>query len=171
MENVASVVVPTWTVNRSNAVVVVVSLLTIFRKKLSVEAVQPAGMLTDWLSVSVWVAPSPSSHASRVPVRGAPVPVFAPITPAVAVHGAEPVSKPGLPSFWPGLAHAPPAPAIVIVNDVEPDPAVLVAVTVTVNVPAAVRVPDTVPVPEPIVSPGGSPLADQVLSQPATRSA
>ena len=49
-----------------------------------------------------------------------------------------------------------------IVNDVEPDPAVLVAATVTGNVPAAVGVPDTVPVPEPIVRPGGSPLADQV---------
>src|SRR5690349_5892334 len=104
-------------------------------------------MLTEWLSVSVCVRPYPSSHASRVPVRGAPVPVLAPITPAVAVHGAEPVSKPGLPSFWPGLAQAPPAPAIVMVNDVEPDPAVLVAVTVTVNVPAAVGEPDTVPVP------------------------
>ena len=108
------------------------------------------------------VTPYPSSHASRVPVRGAPVPVFAPITPAVAVHGADPVSKPGLPSFWPGLAQVPPAPAIVNVNDVDPEPAVLVAVAVTVNVPAAVGVPDTVPVPEPIVTPGGSPLADQV---------
>ena len=97
-----------------------------------------------------------------MPVRGAPVPVFAPITPAVAVHGADPLSKPGLPSFWPGLAQAPPAPAIVNVNDVDPEPAELVAVTVTVKVPAAVGVPDTVPEPEPIVRPGGRPVADQV---------
>src|SRR5262249_55567475 len=78
-------------------------------------------------------------------------------------HDAEPDSKPGLASFWPGLAQPPPAGLMVNVNDVLPElPAVSVAVTVTVNVPAVVGVPDTVPVDDPMLNPGGSPAADQV---------
>ena len=53
------------------------------------------------------------------------------MTPADAVHGAAvPVSKPGLPSFWP--EQPPPPPLMVKVNVVEPEPpAVAVAVAVT----------------------------------------
>src|SRR6476661_4202589 len=35
------------------------------------------------------------------------------MTPVDADHGAaDPVSKPGLPSFWPGLVHVPPPPVV-----------------------------------------------------------
>src|SRR4051794_28627104 len=82
-------------------------------------------------------------------------------TPAVAVHGAVPDSKPGLPSFWPGLAQEP-APPIVQVNDVEllepPD----VAVAVTVEAPAADGVPEISPVEPLMLSPAGSPVAVHV---------
>ena len=45
------------TVSLSNAVVVVVSAVSMCSQKLNVVAVQPAGMVTDWESVSVWVVP------------------------------------------------------------------------------------------------------------------
>ena len=85
------------------------------------------------------------------------------MTPADADHGAaEPVSKPGLPSRWP--EQPPPPPLMVKVNAVLPPPLppLPVAVAVTLYVPAVVGVPETVPVDEPKVTPGGSPVADQV---------
>ena len=53
------------------------------------------------------------------------------MTPADADHGAAvPVSKPGLPSFWPEQP-PPPPPVMVKVNVAEPEPP-LAAVAVTV---------------------------------------
>jgi hypothetical protein len=60
--------------------------------------VQPAGMVTDWDRVSVWVVPYPSSQAYLVPVW-AVWPEVLPRTPAVALQGALPDSKPGLAIF------------------------------------------------------------------------
>jgi len=84
------------------------------------------------------------------------------ITPAVADHGAAlPVSKPGLPSFWPGLPQPPPVPLIVQVNDVLPEAPVLsLADAVTLNVPAVVGVPEIRPDEELIDRPPGRPLAE-----------
>ena len=48
---------PTVTVSLSYAVVVVVSALSMCRQNDSVEAVQPAGIVTDCDSVSVCVVP------------------------------------------------------------------------------------------------------------------
>ncbi len=63
MENVPSVAssVPplfrTCTCRVSKAVVVVVSAVSICSQKVSVADVEPAGMLTVWVAVSVWVVP------------------------------------------------------------------------------------------------------------------
>src|SRR4051812_15019044 len=56
LEYVASVVAPAFTVSLSYCVEVVVSAESTCSQKEKV-AVQPAGMVTDWLSVSVWVVP------------------------------------------------------------------------------------------------------------------
>src|SRR5581483_5328745 len=70
-------------------------------QKLTV-AVQPAGIVTDCDSVSVWLVPYPSSQAAYVPpCAGSPLELCWPMTPLVAVHEAAPDSKPGLASFWP----------------------------------------------------------------------
>jgi len=81
------------------------------------------------------------------------------MTPVEAVHGAAvPVSKPGLPSFWPGAAQLP-APLIVQVNVVDPlAPVLSRAVTVVVKVPAALGVPEIRP-PVEIDRPAGRPAA------------
>src|SRR5690349_5857071 len=90
------------------------------------------------------------------------------MTPEEADHGeADPVSKPGFPSFWPEQPPPPPPPPIVHENDVEPcAPVVSVAVTVGVYVPAVVGVPLTRPVEDAIESPVGRPVADQVSVWP-----
>src|SRR5215468_854062 len=91
------------------------------------------------------------------------------MTPEDADHGeAVPVSKPGLPSFWPGLEHPPPLPPLIVhVNDAEPAaPLVSVAVTVELKVPAAVGVPLIRPDEALIDRPAGSPEADHVKDCP-----
>ena len=73
------------------------------------------------------------------------------MTPADADQGdAVPISKPGLPSFWPGEHPAPPPPPMVKVNvaEQETEPPEPVAVAVTLYVPAALGVPEAVPVVE-----------------------
>src|SRR5262245_58727711 len=94
------------------------------------------------------------------------------MTPADAVHGeAVPVSKPGLPSFWPGLEQPAPPPLIVHENVAEPvAPVVSRAVTVELNVPAVVGVPVIRPVEALIDRPVGRPVADQVNDWPACES-
>src|SRR5262245_43304893 len=84
------------------------------------------------------------------------------MTPAVAVHGADPTSKPGLPSFWPGLEQVP-AGLMTQVNGwlAEPD-ALSVTVATTEKVPAVVGVPEMTPVEALMVLPGGSPVAENV---------
>ncbi len=73
-----------------------------------------------------------------------------------------PDSKPGLPSFWPGLAQPPPPVGLTVqVNVALPDCVPLVAVTVTVEVPAVVGVPLMTPVEALMDSPAGCPVADQ----------
>src|SRR5438067_2434084 len=167
LENVAIVVLPTCTVNLSNCVVVVVSDVSMCIQNVSVYELQPAGRLTDWLAESVCVVPYPSSQAFQVP-EWAGWPDELSTTAGVVVHGAglfAPFSKPGLPSFWPGLEQPPPPP-IVHVNVALPDAPVLsVAVTVTLNVPAAVGVPEIRPDDE-MDSPVGSPDALNVSVAP-----
>src|SRR2546430_4014685 len=138
----------------------VVSDVSMCNQNVKVYDEQPAGRLTVWLSVSVCVTPYPSSQAFQEPECAACDGVLSP-TPAVALHGAAvPVSKPGLPSFWPGLEHPPPDGLIVHVKVVLPLCPPLVAVAVTVNVPAVVGVPTIRPVPELMARPGGRPVAD-----------
>src|SRR5690242_4743972 len=129
-------------------------------QNVSVYEVHPAGRLTLWLSESVCELPYPSSHAFHEP-ECAGSEVLLSITAGVALHGAAvPVSNPGLPSFWPGLAHPPPPPPMVQVNDVPPEAPVLsVTVTETEKVPVVVGVPEISPVPELIDRPPGRPLA------------
>src|SRR3954452_21072871 len=95
------------------------------------------------------------------------------MTPALADNGgAAPVSKPGLPSFWPGLEQVPP-PAGLMVHDtvVEPvDPVVSCALSVELNVAAVVGVPLIRPVEVLIDRPPGRPVADQVRVCPACES-
>src|SRR6202046_5944344 len=88
-------------VSLSNAVVVVVSAVSMCSQKLNDVAVQPAGMVPVWDSVSVWVVPYPSSQAYQVPeCEVSPAP-FGLMTPAVAAPGAaEAGSNPGGPSQW-----------------------------------------------------------------------
>ncbi len=84
------------------------------------------------------------------------------MTPEDAVHGdAVPVSKPGLPSFWPVLVQPEPPPEAltVQVKDVWPEAVPEVAVTVTLAVPAVVGVPEIRPVDE-IDRPAGRPVAE-----------
>ena len=57
LENVASVVAPALTVSLSNAVVVVVSAVSMCRQKENTTLVHPLGTVTVWDSVSVWVVP------------------------------------------------------------------------------------------------------------------
>lgn len=88
----------------SNAVLVLVSAVSICSQKLSVAAVAFEAMLTCCMSVSVVVAPWPSSHASQVPECGGSVLVllmtrFVDCV-VVTVQGdgfADPFSNPGLP--------------------------------------------------------------------------
>ena len=56
LEKAASVVVPALTVSLSTWVVVLVSAVSMCSQKDRL-AWQPAGMVTDWVSVSVWVWP------------------------------------------------------------------------------------------------------------------
>ncbi len=86
------------------------------------------------------------------------------ITPAVAVQGAAvPVSKPGLPSFWPGLVQPPPPAGLIVqVNDALPLCPPLDAVAVTLYVPAVVGVPLITPLDELSDRPGGRPVAVHV---------
>src|SRR3954470_21870167 len=81
------------------------------------------------------------------------------MTPEEALHGAAvPVSKPGLPSFWPAAVQpVPPVPLTVQLNVVEPAAPVLsFAVTVTEVVPAVVGVPEIRPLDAFSDSPAGS---------------
>src|SRR3984957_8367509 len=121
-------------VSLSNAVVVVVSAVSMCSQKLNVVRLQPAGIVTVWDSVSVWVVPYPSSQAYQLPEwEVSPYP-FSLMTPAVLVHGtAEPASNPGLPRSC-VLVQVPPPPdeLIVQVKEEEPEaPVVSLAVTVT----------------------------------------
>src|SRR3984957_21025769 len=96
-------------VSLSYAVVVVVSAVSMCSQKLNDAVVQPAGMVTVWDSVSVWVVPYPSSQAYQLPeCEISPAP-FGLMTPAVVAHGAaEPVSNPGFPSSWLWVLQPPP---------------------------------------------------------------
>src|SRR5207248_2358134 len=108
------------------------------------------------------VVPYPSSQANRVP-EWAVCPANAPITPAEAVHGALPDSKPGLPSFCPGLEQPPPVGLTVQVNEVlAVAPALSCTVALTVKVPAVVGVPEMTPLDALTARPGGSPVAEKV---------
>jgi hypothetical protein len=82
----------------SNAVVVVVSAVSMCSQKVRVAEAAVDGMLTVWVAVSVWVVPKPSSQASQAPLCGGSDAELL-MTPAVRVHGAVlvPFSKPGLP--------------------------------------------------------------------------
>src|SRR5215469_2565799 len=118
LEKVAIVVPLTVIVSLSNWVVVVVSAVSMCSQKLTVVAVQPAGMVTVWDSVSVWVVPYPSSQAYQVPERAVSPAPFGLMTAGVLVHGAaEPVSNPGLPSSWVWVVQPPPEPLIVQVKE------------------------------------------------------
>ncbi len=130
----------TCTASVSKAVVVLVSAVSICRKKLSEAAVAFAGIVTCCMMESVVALPWPSNHASKVPECGGSVLVLL-ITRFVAwvvvtVHGeglADPFSKPGLPRIW----VVPPPPEAVTVSAmvvvcVTPPP---VAVMVTLEVP------------------------------------
>src|SRR5207248_3181384 len=117
----------TWTLSVSYAVVVDVSAVSTCSQKLNWYELHPAGRVMDWASVSVWLAPYPSSQASQLPVCGGSLLLLL-ITPAVDDHGAAlPVSKPGLSSSWVGMHEV-----IVQVKLAEADgPVESVAVTVT----------------------------------------
>src|SRR3984957_390055 len=157
-------------VSLSNAVVVVVSAVSMCSQKLNDVALQPAGMTTVWDSVSVWVVPYPSSQAYQLPeCEVSPAP-FGLTTPAVLVHGAAvPGSKPGLPNSWLWELQPPWLP-ITQLNEAEPcAPVVSVAVTVTLEVPAVVGVPEIRPA-ELIDRPAGSPLAVKVSVWPDAES-
>ena len=67
----------------------------------------------------------------------------------------------------PGASTKPPA-AIVIVTLPLPVPVALVAVSATAKVPACVGVPEITPLPAVIPSPGGKPLAPNLLAPAAT---
>src|ERR1051326_6872397 len=87
------------TVSVSNAVVVLLSAVSMCRKNVSVAAVAADGMVTVCSAVSVCVVPYPSSHASQLPAWGGSL-VELLITPLVTVQGAgfvDPFSNPGLP--------------------------------------------------------------------------
>src|ERR1700722_3608514 len=139
-------------------------------QKLNVVAVQPAGMVTVWDSVSVWVVPYPSSQAYQVPECAVSPAPFGLMTPAVAVHGAaEPVSNPGLASSWVWVPQ-PPAVLIRQLKEAEPcAPVASVAVTVTLEVAAVVGVPEIRPE-ELIDRPAGSPVAEEVRVWPEAES-
>src|SRR5581483_1596976 len=163
--SVASTVEPlsTWTFSVSNAVVVVVSDVSMCSQKLNVVAVQPAGTVTVWASVSVWVVPYPSSHAYQEPPWEVSPAPFALMTPAVDVHGeADPVSKPGLPSSWVWLVHPPPPEGLIVQLKLAEPLAFVVslAVTVTLEVAAVVGVPEIRPEEELMDRPAGRPLAE-----------
>ena len=82
---------------------------------------------------------------------------------AVAVHGALPDSKPGLPSFCPGLEQPPPCGLTVQLNVVlAVAPALSCTVALTVEVPAVVGVPEMTPVDVLRDRPAGSPVAEKV---------
>jgi hypothetical protein len=68
--------------------------------------------VTDCDSVSVCVLPYPFSHAFHEP-EWAGSPVELSMTPELADHTVLPDSKPGLPSFCPGLEQPPPVPLMV----------------------------------------------------------
>src|SRR5690242_2699183 len=125
-------------------------------------------MVTDCDSVSVWVVPYPSIHASHVPACvGSPDEPYCPMTPEDAAHTVLPDSKPRLPSFWPGLGQPPPVELIVQLNVALPEALVLsFAVTVELNVPAADGVPEMRPVEALIARPVGRPVALQVSARP-----
>src|ERR1700722_16669226 len=158
-------------VSLSNAVVWVVSAVSMCNQKLNDVAVQPAGMVTVWASVSMWVVPYPSSQASQLPEGAVSPPApFGLMTPRVAVHGAaEPVSNPGFPSSCVWVLQRL-ALLITQLNEAEPcAPVVSVAVTVTLEVPAVVGVPEIRPE-ELIDRPAGSPLAVKVSVWPDAES-
>ena len=98
---------------------------------------QPAGSATVCDRLFVVVRPYPLSQANRVPPCAA-CPENAPITPEEAVHGVEPDSKPGLPSFWPGLVHWPGVPPVTVSWSVVVRVTLPVPVIVTLNVPDGV---------------------------------
>src|SRR5258705_6632538 len=84
------------------------------------------------------------------------------MTAGVVDQTVAPDSKPGLPSFWPGLVQPPPPVGLTVqVNVALPDCAPLVAVTVTEEVPAVVGGPLMTPVEALMDSPAGRPVADQ----------
>jgi len=94
-----------WTCSVSNAVVVLVSAVSMCSQKLSVADVAFEGMVTCCMMVSVVVVPKPSSQASNVPECGGSRLELAMISCGlwveVSTHGAGlvlPFSKPGLPS-------------------------------------------------------------------------
>ena len=87
----------------------------------------------------------------------------APITAGVAVHGALPDSKPGLPSFCPGLEQPPPCGVTVQLKVwLAVAPLLSLTVAVTVEAPAVVGVPEMTPDVGLTDSPAGSPVAENV---------
>lgn len=170
------------TVMVSNAVVVLVSAVSMCSQKLRVAAVAFAGMVTCCIMVSVVVVPKPSIQASKVPECGGSVAELAMISCGlwveVSTQGAGvvlPFSKPGLPRICVVVP-----PAAVMVNAivavwVMPPP---VAVTVTLVVPVvAVLLTEKVRVELPFpgaamlpglklaVTPEGRPEADNEIAE------
>src|SRR5256885_1502784 len=82
---------PPLAVSWSYATVVVVSPVSMCSQNVRL-AVQPAGTLTDWDSVSVWPLPYPSSQATNEPEWAAWPEEALLTTPEVAVQGAVPDS-------------------------------------------------------------------------------
>jgi hypothetical protein len=99
----------------SNAVVVLVSAVSIWSQNVSVAAVAFAAIETCCITVSVWADPKPSSHASHVPPCGGSLAELL-ITPELVTQGAgdvDPFSKPGFPRICVVVV---PPPEAVIVN-------------------------------------------------------
>lgn len=101
MPSVASTVLDelsTCTFSVSNAVVVVVSAVSMCSQNVRVALVAVDGIVTVWVAESVWVVPYPSSQASQAPECGGSALELL-ITPAVSVQGAVfvPFSNPGSP--------------------------------------------------------------------------
>lgn len=156
----------TCTLSVSNAVVVVVSALSMCNQNVRFAVVAVEGIVTVWTAESVCVVPKPSSHASLAPLcGGSDAEVLS--TPAVNVHGAAVAfSKPGLPINC-CAADELMVRAMVVVWVSDPEVPVIVTVAVpTVAVALAVKVTTLVDVvglvPKAAVTPAGNPEAESV---------
>ena len=154
----ASVVAPAVTVSLSNGRVVVVSAVSMCRKKVRVA--RAPGRERDGLADRVRVGGAVTVHPGlpRAAVGGLAGTVL-PITPAVAVHGrCTGLEARVRRSCGPAQPPAPPIVHVKAAEAVEPSPSR--AVAVTANVPAAVGVPEISPVAALTVSPLGRPVAE-----------